>query len=173
MLHAKSRSSQTSGSPRDSDLLFLSFHSILTRPPPPNLDQDRRLKAHTSGSCRPRGESRPRCSLAVTLDHSPTNPQASATSRSAAQPRRGFRAEPGTAAASGGLSLGEWGPAGTLRRECGRRGRRRACRSDSSAPRRAWEAGSAGRTRGLSHPPGRACPPAGFLQSRAREEGRR
>lgn len=107
----------------------------------------------------------------MTLGHSPTNPQASASHLP--QERIGHLSLPRPAPAawvpcwggSGvGVSLsaparGTW--AAALSRNANRPtaagaravGRRRACRSDSSAPPRAWEAG------GRSHPSGRAFPP--------------
>lgn len=124
----------------------------------------------------------------MTLDHSPTNPQASAShlpkervghlslpspAPAAWAPCRWAMAPVGhklsAPAARPGIRLRHFHEilVGRMHQERAWAGAgRRVCRSDSSAPPPAWEAGGAASSPGLSHPPGRAFPPAGFLQSR-------
>lgn len=69
-----------------------------------SLAQDHRLKAPTSESQQVAGRSRSCRLLAMTLDHSPTNPQASATSPPQPSPS-GVGSEPGRAAVSRNRNL--------------------------------------------------------------------
>lgn len=132
-----------------------------------SLAQDHRLKAPTSESQQVAGRSR--SCLFASHDLGPLTYKPSGLSdlsSPAQRQRRGLRAGPG-----GGVEESE--SAGSLHRECGRRGRRRACRSDSSA--RGREPGKPAVRGALAafptHRAGRARQPASCSRGPGRGEG--